>query len=408
MNSRNEQYLEAAINKSGTDGLPEPRTRNEKLLHRLVEEVSRGGVSSWNDLTDRPFYEENGEHLLTIEFVNGSYDMGDNIQSYKDVINQNKEIRAVVNGLEYDLFSAGSGFAYFNLYKTPNANGGDPDCVIMNYQGGTNATKLSLMDPEYFGLPSGTTDCIVDLYVPNTIHQLDHKFIKDMYYEETTPLIESKTVTCNTVLSSGSGYRGSTYVRFSNLRSTVTDNETFKVIYDDVVYIVDRKTLDDPIIIDSDNFTQYIGDPYLVDYPFAIEFNNDNEIIYTRTNGTHIFEVNTYSLKQLDQKYIPPQTVYVNITENEDGSYSADKTYAEVKELIDNGVNVKCVCETFIAPFVNAHNGRYAFAFENIMTDIIVQVIIYNGGCDVMGNRLSTVISDLIDSKLGVIENGSY
>lgn len=44
MPSRNEQYLEAAINKSGTDGLPEPRTRNEKLLHRLVEEVSSGGL----------------------------------------------------------------------------------------------------------------------------------------------------------------------------------------------------------------------------------------------------------------------------------------------------------------------------------------------------------------------------
>lgn len=45
MPSRNEQYLEAAVNKSGTDGLPEPRTRNEKLLHRLVEEMSEGGGS---------------------------------------------------------------------------------------------------------------------------------------------------------------------------------------------------------------------------------------------------------------------------------------------------------------------------------------------------------------------------
>ena len=40
MPSRNEQYLEAAVNKSGTDGLPKPVSRNEKLLHRLVEEMS--------------------------------------------------------------------------------------------------------------------------------------------------------------------------------------------------------------------------------------------------------------------------------------------------------------------------------------------------------------------------------
>ena len=40
MPSRNEQYLEAAVNKSGTDGLPKPVSRNEKLLHRLAEEMS--------------------------------------------------------------------------------------------------------------------------------------------------------------------------------------------------------------------------------------------------------------------------------------------------------------------------------------------------------------------------------
>ena len=45
MPSRNEQYLEAAVNKSGTDGLPKPVSRNEKLLHRLVEEMSEGGGS---------------------------------------------------------------------------------------------------------------------------------------------------------------------------------------------------------------------------------------------------------------------------------------------------------------------------------------------------------------------------
>ena len=52
MPSRNEQYLEAAVNKSGTDGLPDPRTRNEKLLHRLVEEMSEGGGSGSDSMTE--------------------------------------------------------------------------------------------------------------------------------------------------------------------------------------------------------------------------------------------------------------------------------------------------------------------------------------------------------------------
>lgn len=45
MQTRNEQYLEAAVNKSGIDGLPKPVSRNEKLLHRLVEQMSEGGGS---------------------------------------------------------------------------------------------------------------------------------------------------------------------------------------------------------------------------------------------------------------------------------------------------------------------------------------------------------------------------
>ena len=49
MPSRNEQYLEAAVNKSGTDGLPKPVSRNEKLLHRLVEEMSGFGSMTEDD-----------------------------------------------------------------------------------------------------------------------------------------------------------------------------------------------------------------------------------------------------------------------------------------------------------------------------------------------------------------------
>ena len=49
MPSRNEQYLEAAVNKSGTDGLPKPVSRNEKLLHRLVEEMSGSGSMTEDD-----------------------------------------------------------------------------------------------------------------------------------------------------------------------------------------------------------------------------------------------------------------------------------------------------------------------------------------------------------------------
>ena len=73
MYSRNEQYLEACCNKSGTDELPKPVSRNETLLYRLAEELSKGsdlptGDTPYQQLVtdsdgnvkweDKPFYEK--------------------------------------------------------------------------------------------------------------------------------------------------------------------------------------------------------------------------------------------------------------------------------------------------------------------------------------------------------------
>ena len=59
MSSRVEELLAAAIDGSGTDGLDPPQSRNEKLLFALNGKLGLapgGGVSSWNDLIDKPFY----------------------------------------------------------------------------------------------------------------------------------------------------------------------------------------------------------------------------------------------------------------------------------------------------------------------------------------------------------------
>ena len=50
MYSRNEQYLEACCNKSGTDELPKPVSRNETLLYRLAEELSKGSDLPTGDI----------------------------------------------------------------------------------------------------------------------------------------------------------------------------------------------------------------------------------------------------------------------------------------------------------------------------------------------------------------------
>lgn len=63
--SRAELYLERAISGGGTEGLPTPISRLDKLLYELAANGGGGGgVSSWNDLTDKPFYEETPEPIV--------------------------------------------------------------------------------------------------------------------------------------------------------------------------------------------------------------------------------------------------------------------------------------------------------------------------------------------------------
>ena len=49
--SRNQQYLKACCNKTGTDGLPIPMSRIEALLYRLADEFPNSGGSDLSDAT---------------------------------------------------------------------------------------------------------------------------------------------------------------------------------------------------------------------------------------------------------------------------------------------------------------------------------------------------------------------
>lgn len=62
--SRIEEYLMNCCEMCGCEGLPAPITNTDKLLHHLasiLEGGGGGGASSWNDLKDKPFYEETVE-----------------------------------------------------------------------------------------------------------------------------------------------------------------------------------------------------------------------------------------------------------------------------------------------------------------------------------------------------------
>lgn len=195
MPSRNEQYLEAAVNKSGTDGLPEPRTRNEKLLHRLVEEVSSGEIQSDLNVNDEtnPAYVKNRTHWAeesmidifpeqTLEFINNNdvYGVEIPIDLFSFGITEGDQLTVILDGVEYECilqFFEPAGFLYIgNLAITipdePSSVNGEPFVIgfIQNedVKGAFIATELS-----------GSTHTLQIRALTETVHKLDSKYIPD-------------------------------------------------------------------------------------------------------------------------------------------------------------------------------------------------------------------------------------
>lgn len=224
-------------------------------------------------------------------------------------------------------------------------------------------------------------------------------------YESFKPLIEQVDVSCTTALTEIEGYVGDSYYTFVSMRESNTASSTFEVIYDGISYVVERHVLSNSISVNSYSFRQYVGDPYLKEYPFAIEFNYDHNTVFTKTSGEHTFVVNVSSVKQIDQNLIPPQTVYVNATggndANGDGSLitnvTLDKTYDEIYALLKRGVDVKIIRENSILNYLGSQEGVIIFsAYLSLDEQVTLACAIRND------NTAMLQASNLTDSFLPI------
>ena len=192
MPSRNEQYLEAAVNKSGTDGLPEPRTRNEKLLHRLVEEVKIQSDLNVNDETN-PAYVKNRTHWAeesmidifpeqTLEFINneGTYGVEIPIDLFSFGITEGDQLTVILDGVEYECilqFFDGIGVLYVGNLAIlesglPLSGNGEPFVIGFTQN---EDVKGAFMVTEL----AGTTHTLQIRALTETVHKLDSKYIPD-------------------------------------------------------------------------------------------------------------------------------------------------------------------------------------------------------------------------------------
>ena len=122
-------------------------------------------------------------------------------------------------------------------------------------------------------------------------------------------------------------------------------------------------------------------------------------------------------VKQIDLEYIPNPNVIVNITLNEDSTGSADKTYAEVKALIDSGADVKCRVGVSVADYVGLSlNGQgNVMCFEATAFDgLYMKLLIWFAPDGILteafplSNMLLPVVSASDNNKFLSVANGAW
>ncbi len=123
----------------------------------------------------------------------------------------------------------------------------------------------------------------------------------------------------------------------------------------------------------------------------------------------HTVTASIGDIKQIDQKFIPPQTVYVNATGGNDTDgdgilftdVALDKTYDEISALLSRGVDVKIIRENLILDCLSFNEeGIVFFAYYPVDDNALVLCWIRNDNSAVMQ------IVHLTDFFLPIDNNG--
>ena len=340
--------------------------------------------SDWNQndenapgyIKNRPFYEE--ENILLEYKTNEPVIM---VQLDKpDGFDKNKSYIFEVNGVEYKDVPSGTGSnnalggyawcgSHLNLNGTVWDETSYPFCFTRGL--GNESIYISINDTVDF-------PATFRLKEENTIHHLDPKYIKDMYYDKDVliPVHDSITLECNkpTTLGDISCYYGRAYAFWLGDHSEIYE-KTIKVVFDGEPY---------DVYVNRDHS---IGS--LEDYPFYIDLTSDFVVFYVYDSGKHTFEfyIESKELKQIDTKYLPileetqETVIETEVTDLIEligpeyekllGKYNVViDGVSETVEFIDHGIESFVETESFFIysstdPEGNVENNGFTMGFVN-------------------------------------------
>ena len=346
----------------------------KQLDEKFIPNISTDKLPdiSWNNLTDKPFYESiTGDILLEEQPVNLS---SSNSNGYYTYINASL---AVTQGNEYTVIW--DCVPYKVTVKT--TSGGSRYLGNLYWSGSSDNTG----EPFFIGVSSSSLYIATENQEEHTLaiysdynyelKQLDEKFIPNIstdklpdiswnnltdkpFYESITGdiLLEEQTVDCSTADSNGYKTTVQTALQY-------TVGNEYTVLWDGVPYTL--TATNDPW---GNKYLYWGGSAPNTGEPFFIGFTGSSIDVFAETQGEHtlsIYANYNYELKQLDEKYIPniswnnlsDRPFYENISgdillEEQVINFTSDRIFKELS-FIDNtiytviwdGVKYECLKE---------------------------------------------------------------
>ena len=362
-----------------TNGVLRPKSTvpstNGSLYQQLVTDGS--GNVKWED---RLAYEKGRKNLLVINFawIDNDYriETGDMATQFQDICDNYSEVMVAIGGQDLLMTTNWASGEYSLSYNN--------EPIIRNYIGGAHPylIHLDLYGTSSIGIDGNSLgdEATVTLYIDGGVKTIDPKYIKDMYYDNKTVLVEQTKIT-----NAG---------RESIIDLSLLANGSFVTVnIDGTEY---NATLEEGgeymLGTGATNCYYHIGNSgginisskttFTSGYPFFVVIDEDGTCMVLfdgeSAGAAHTFGVYAGEIKQIDPKYIPDTTVKVNITANEDGTSSADKTFNEVKTLIDSGVDVKCIVNNMMVFDYAFNEGGEAYGFEfNSVANNVVCIVVF-------------------------------
>lgn len=313
----------------------------DKIPNKLsdLEIDTELGAKSWNDLEDRPFYEETTrtnivpETSIVLEEDNGYIG---NLQSSLR-LEAGKEYIITIDGTQYNAigkFHEEFGIPYIGNIAAIGEEDTGESFLIMPMNSPTD-TELGIK------VNSDIVEHTVSIdLIESKLKQIDPKYIKDMYYEEPKKWIQVELI--------DDDWSGKATCKLSSTPIEWAKNNSYKIRVDGVIYEFDG--------MDLFGFTNatggdvyYIGEQYAPfntnmsfdQYPFCL-FTQDFVNIYAvfedaTLNHTVDFFESEAKIKYLDSKFI--KDMYY-----EEKDYTAVLTYTP-STLSDDTLSYNCTAD---------------------------------------------------------------